>query len=78
MYEPDHTNFIFTWVLYFHGNRVFVQNEILFLDEHPDFTVDKINDFMEPRFTHNEDGMKISEWCADLKSVLDFINSLND
>jgi len=78
MYEPDHTNFIFTWVLYFHGNRVFVQNEILFLDEHPDFTVDKINDFMEPRVTHNEDGMKISEWCTDLKSVLDFINSLND
>ena len=78
MYEPDHTNFIFTWVLYFHGNRVFVQNEILFLDEHPDFTVDKINDFMEPRVTHNEDGMKISEWCTDLKSILDFINSLND
>ncbi|KFC92724.1 hypothetical protein GLAD_02377 [Leclercia adecarboxylata ATCC 23216 = NBRC 102595] len=55
-----------------------MQNEILFLDEHPDFTVDKINDFMEPRVTHNEDGMKISEWCTDLKSVLDFINSLND
>ncbi|WP_347114321.1 hypothetical protein AAHB66_20375 [Leclercia sp. S52] len=78
MYELEHTNFIFTWVLYFCGDKVFVQNKILFLDEYTDFTVDKINDFIEPRTTHNEDGMKISEWCTDLKSVLDFFNSLNN
>jgi len=52
------------------------QNSILFLDEHPDFTPDKINEFIEPRITHDEDGMKISEWNTDLDSVRDFYNRL--
>lgn len=78
MYEPENTNFLFTWVLYFYDDKVFVQNKVLFLDEYPDFTVDKINDFIELCITHNEDGMKISEWSTDLKSVLVFFNSLND
>lgn len=77
MYEPENVNFLFTWVLYFCGEKVLVQNKVLFLDEYPSFTVDRINDFIEPRITHNEDGMKISEWSTDLKSVLTFFNSLN-
>lgn len=76
MYEPENTNFIFTWVLYFLGNDVFVQNSILFLDECPGFTPETINIFTKPRTTHNEDGMKISEWNTDLKSVMDFYHSL--
>ncbi|UZH03009.1 hypothetical protein OJ965_20510 [Pantoea anthophila] len=76
MYEPKHTNFTFTWVLYFSGDNVFVQNSILFLNECPGFTPETINNFTEPRTTHNEDGMKISEWMTDLKSVLDFFHSL--
>lgn len=76
MYEPENTNFIFTWVLYFLGNDVFVQNSILFLDECPGFTPETINSFTKPRTTHNEDGMKISEWNTDLKSVMDFYHSL--
>lgn len=76
MYEPQDTNFIFTWVLYFSGSDVFVQNSILFLDECPGFTPETINSFTEPRTTHNEDGIKISEWTTDLKSVLDFYHSL--
>ncbi|WP_315710641.1 hypothetical protein [Brenneria uluponensis] len=76
MYEPDHTNFIFVWVVYFSDNEVFVQNSILFLDECPGFTPKNINNFIEPRTTHNEDGMKISEWHTDLKSILDFYNTL--
>ncbi|EOU3146989.1 hypothetical protein AB8884_09240 [Yersinia enterocolitica] len=76
MYEPDYTNFIFIWVLYYSGNEVFVQNNILFLDECSGFTPESINDFIEPRTTYNEDEMKISEWSTDLKSVIDFYNSL--
>lgn len=76
MYEPERANFIFTWVLYFHGDKVYVQNKVLFLDEYPDFTLDKVNDFIEPRITHNEDGMKISEWNTDINSVLGFYHSL--
>lgn len=78
MYEPENTNFIFTWVLYFSGDDVFVQNSILFLDESHGFTPETINSFTEPRTTHNEDGMKISEWHTDLKSVLDFYHSLKN
>ena len=76
MYEPENTNFIFTWVLYFYDEKVFIQNKLLFLDELPGFSVDGINDFIGPRITHNEEGMKISEWSTDLNSVLDFYNSI--
>ncbi|KGM29309.1 hypothetical protein [Photorhabdus akhurstii] len=76
MYEPDYTNFIFVWVIYFSGEEVFLQNSILFLDECPGFTPEKINNFIESRTTYNEDGMKISEWNTDLNSIIDFYNSL--
>ncbi|MFE4111439.1 hypothetical protein [Kosakonia sp. YIM B13611] len=76
MYEPDNTSFIFTWVLYFCGANVFVQNKILFLDECNAFSAEEINEFIEPRITHNEDGMKISEWSTDMESVIKFYESL--
>ncbi|MGN2428967.1 hypothetical protein [Klebsiella electrica] len=76
MYEPENMNFIFTWVLYFSGENVFIQNSVLFLDEYPGFTPETINNFTEPRKIYNEDGMKISEWSTDLKSVLNFYHSL--
>jgi hypothetical protein len=76
MYEPVDMNFIFIWVIYFHDNKVFIQNKVLFLDEHPDFTVDRINDFIDSCITYNEDGMKTSEWNTDLKSVIHFYESL--
>jgi hypothetical protein len=76
MYEPKNTNFIFTWVLYFLGEDVFIQNNILFLDECPGFTPENINNYTEPRTTHNEDGIKISEWHTDLDSVINFYSAL--
>jgi len=76
MYEPDQTNFIFTWVLYFEGMDVYLHNNMVFLDECRGFTVEQINKFVEPRTTHNDEGMKISEWRTDLKSVSDFYHRL--
>ncbi|QCR35503.1 hypothetical protein [Nissabacter sp. SGAir0207] len=78
MYEPEKTNFIFTWILYFEGEKVYVQNTVIFLEEYHDFSPENINNFIETRTTHDEDGMKISEWCTDIKSVLVFLNSLSD
>ncbi|WP_435928482.1 hypothetical protein [Dryocola sp. BD613] len=78
MYEPESANFIFTWVLYFFGDDVFVQNSVLFLDECPGFTPETINNFTRLRTTHNEDGIKISEWKTDLNSVLAFYNALGN
>lgn len=77
MYEPKLTNFVFTWVVYFEDDVAHVQNNIIFLDEVNDFTPDKINDFIDKRSTHDEDGMKISQWSTDIKNILDFYNSLN-
>jgi hypothetical protein len=76
MYEPDYTNFIFSWIIYFSGDEVFLQNKVIFLDECLDFTPEKINDFIEPRAIYNEDGMKISEWHTDLNSILAFYHGL--
>lgn len=76
MYDSTQTNFIFTWVLYFEGDDVYLQNNIVFLDECQGFTPETINKFVEPRTTYDEDGIKISEWNTDLKSVMNFYHSL--
>lgn len=76
MYEPEDANFIFIWVIYFYDNEVHIQNKVLFLDEHKYFKIEKINNYIGPRNTHNEDGMKISEWKTDIKSVMDFYENL--
>ncbi|MGM7884545.1 hypothetical protein [Yersinia enterocolitica] len=78
MYDPEQTNFIFVWVIYFQDDDVFLQNKVIFLEEHPSFTIEKINDFITPRVTHTEDGHKISEWCTDLNSIVTFCNSLKE
>lgn len=77
MYEPKLMNFVFAWVVYFEDDAAHIQNNIIFLDECNNFTPEKINEFIEKRTTHDEDGMKISEWSTDIKSILDFYNSLN-
>ncbi|MOA15175.1 hypothetical protein D3C78_1353200 [compost metagenome] len=76
IYEPELANFVFVWVLYFKAEIVHVQNSIIFLEEHKIFSPEKINEFIDERTTHNEEGMKISEWRSDLDSVLDFYKSL--
>ncbi|WP_213993428.1 hypothetical protein [Sodalis sp. dw_96] len=76
MYEPGKTNFIFVWVIFFEGKKAFLRNKILFLEQYPNFASEKINQFIEKRTIYNEDGMKISEWSTDLKSILDFYSSL--
>jgi len=76
MYEPELANFVFVWALYFKAEIVHVQNSIIFLEEHKKFSPEKINEFIDERTTHDEDGMKISEWSTNLDSVLDFYKSL--
>lgn len=78
MYEPTKVNFVTTWVLYFDDDDVYVQNTMIFLDENEGFTPEKINKFIEPRSSYNEDGVVISEWHTDLNSVLSFFNNLKN
>ncbi|ARD61539.1 hypothetical protein Y71_16990 [Kosakonia radicincitans DSM 16656] len=77
MYEPSKVNFIFTWVLYYEGQNVYVQNNVIFLDKCDKFIPENINEFIELRAIYDEDGMKISEWVTDMKSVLGFFYSLH-
>lgn len=76
MYEPVLTNFVFAWVIYFEGEVAYVQNNVIFLDECNDFSPERINEFVGERTTHDEDGIKISEWDTDLDSIFAFYNSL--
>ncbi|MGJ0190845.1 hypothetical protein ACR6A7_00675 [Pantoea sp. RRHST58] len=76
MYEPDFTNFIFVWVVYYHGDMAYIQNKIIFLDECQNFSPETINDFIGERETHNDDGVMVSEWTTDLNSVITFLVSL--
>lgn len=76
MNDPALANFIFTWVIYFEGERAYIQNSIIFLSDLNNFNPDRINEFIDKRSTHDEDGMKISEWCTDIKSIQSFFDSL--
>lgn len=76
MNDPALANFIFTWVIYFEDEIAYVQNSIIFLSDSDNFVPDRINEFIDKRTTHDEDGMKISEWRTDLNSIQSFFDSL--
>lgn len=65
-----------TWVLYKDGDMVHIQNIILFgtrfinmLKKEP-YTLDTCYNFIDPRETVVDNGMKVSEWDIPLKDVL--------
>lgn len=76
MNDPALANFIFTWVIYFEDEMAYIQNSIIFLNDFNNFNPDRINEFIDKRTTHDEDGMKISEWCTDINSIQSFFDSL--
>ncbi|TCP92060.1 hypothetical protein EDC44_12813 [Cricetibacter osteomyelitidis] len=69
-------NFIFSWILYFEKNNVFIQNKILFPDEYDNFTLENINTFIPNRNLFNEEGKKISEWSVDIQSIDEFYTKI--
>lgn len=77
MYDLSSANFIFIWKIYFENIIVHIQNSMIFLDQYPGFKIEKINQFIKPRRTHNDEGMKISEWDTDLASVIKFYTNLS-
>jgi hypothetical protein len=63
-------NFVTGWVLYRDGNKVSVQDEIIFLNELLEkFEIEKLDTYVGDRETVTEDGNKISEWETDLKAL---------
>ncbi len=77
MYEPALANFVFAWVIYFEDEVAYIQNNVIFLEEGKEFSPEKINEFIDEHTTHDEDGIKISEWKTDLKSIINFYTELS-
>lgn len=71
MRDPLNMNFVFLWVLFYEGEKVFVRNKIIFLDEiDGEFNPDKVNEYVGSRIEFNEDGQRISEWVVSLSEVV--------
>jgi hypothetical protein len=79
--DPQEATFITAWPLYLNQEteEVYVQNQILFLDELPaPFAPDLPWESVDPRTTVDEDGRKISEWKITLTDIENFLDSHAD
>jgi hypothetical protein len=74
MNDPQNANFIFWWVMYVLGGRVYIQNHVLFL-ERLDMAFDEKNIYkhIPIRETHTEEGVPLSEWVVDLDDIASFL-----
>jgi hypothetical protein len=70
MYNPRNANFINWWKMYLLGDTVYIQNQILFLDElTAPFNENDIYSSIPERETETEDGDKISEWQINRNAI---------
>lgn len=76
MHEPSTMNFFSSWILYYENESVFIQEKINFLDDIKNFNLESLNLYIPNREVVNEDGLKISEWKTDIKSIYNFYNDL--
>jgi hypothetical protein len=68
--NPTSSNFYIWWPMYLLGEKVYVQNQLLFLDQlHEPFDLENPFKYVPSRQTHNEDGEKISEWVVDFSDL---------
>lgn len=69
--ELEYANFISWWPMWRVHNTVYIQNQILFLNElHKPFDVSHWFDFVEDRQTQSEDGVLLSEWSLTLDDLI--------
>lgn len=74
MLDPATANFIFWWPMYCEGDTVFIQNQILFLDQLPSpFDEHAPFSHVPERKILSEDGEKISEWFVSIKDLESFL-----
>lgn len=75
--DPRTANFFCWWPLYKEGESVFVQNQVLMLDEVRErFSLDRIIDFVPVRETADEDGNPISEWQTSVEEISAFLEMM--
>lgn len=74
MYDPNTANYIFLWTLYVEKNIVYIQNQILFLQElNTPFDESCIYNFVSDRETMDEEGHQISEWAIQIDDLKKFL-----
>lgn len=77
MYDPNTANFIFWWVMYLIGDKVHIQNHVLFLDSLKDqFDESELYSFIPEREIYTEEGQLISEWVVEMSAIQECLNSL--
>jgi hypothetical protein len=74
MRDPAAAHFPLWWVMHRAGDTLFVQNQILFLDNlSPPFNPNDPFSSISGRRTINEGGEEISEWTVSIKDVESFL-----
>jgi hypothetical protein len=73
MRDPATANFIFWWPLYRIGETVYVQNQLVFVEQLK-MPFDPMDPYVQipPRVTLNEEGETVSEWPVPLQAIKDF------
>jgi contact-dependent growth inhibition (CDI) system CdiI-like immunity protein len=73
MHNPNTANFIQWWLLYPRGNRVFIQNQLLFLSTlSSPFNIQRSYFQIPARQVINDEGVAISEWESTLNDFVSF------
>lgn len=74
--RPQSANFVFLWLLYRDGGHVFVQQQVLFLDElEGPFDPTEPYRHVPPRVTISDDGDDISEWETSIDAIERFVSA---
>ena len=72
--DPKYANFINLWLLYPFGEDIALQNQMLALESLQEpFDEQKINSYIRPYLSHNEEGDTLSEWRIPTIFFDDFV-----
>ncbi|MBA4184366.1 MAG: hypothetical protein H0X49_10175 [Acidobacteria bacterium] len=74
--NPKTSNFITWWKAWKIEEEIFVQNQLLFLNQFPDlFDIKNPYKFIGNRTTKTEDSEQISEWKISLEDIENFLKA---
>jgi hypothetical protein len=70
MHDPRTANFLMWWPMWREGEIVYIQNQILFMDDiRASFNESEPHRFIPKRATVTDDGEKISEWSVNVNDI---------
>lgn len=76
IHEPVQANFMVWWVMYRESNNVYIQNQLLFMENlSSPFQEENIYEHISDRETVNEDGLEISEWQTSVSEIKQWLDT---